>query len=153
MQKILFMTVAALVLTGCQTTTHNPYRWQYAGDKQTVCLEMNEGTEVSLMIPLRQALADKGIKVVSDDAPGVCAKRLLFSAEMGGWSGADVKKAQLVLTEVSEEGAMAPVTGYRVTMENTAESGALDAPASDSASVIRTLVDRMLPDPKPWNPD
>ena len=48
---------------------------------------------------------------------------------------------------------MAPVTGYRVTVENTVSGGMLDTPAGDATTMIRTLVDRMFPDPKPWNPD
>lgn len=153
MHKFLLTAAAALVLAGCQSTPSDPYRWHYAAARETVCLETEEATDVALTLPLRQALQDKGVTVV-EPAEGVhCTKKLLFSAKMGGWSGAEIRRAQLVLTDMPADGGMAPVTGYRVTMENTVTSGDLGSPAADSTTVIRTLVDRMFPDPVPWNPD
>ncbi len=153
MHKFLYGAAAALMLAGCQSTTTNPYSWHYAAGEETVCLETEDATDVSLTLPLRQALQDKGVTVVEPGAGVNCTKKLLFSARMGGWSGSEIKKAQLVLTDMRVDGGMAPVTGYRVTMENTVTSGDLGSPAADSTTVIRTLVDRMFPDPVPWNPD
>ena len=138
MKKILVTAAAALMLSGCQSVPHNPYSWQYAAGRETVCLETDAGTDVAFTIPLRQALADKGVTVVESASAG-CTKRLAFSAQTGGWSGAEIRKAQLVLTDI-------PV-------ENTVSGGMLDTPAGDATTMIRTLVDRMFPDPKPWNPD
>lgn len=152
MKKILVTAAAALMLSGCQSVPHNPYSWQYAAGRETVCLETDACTDVAFTIPLRQALADKGVTVVESASAG-CTKRLAFSAQTGGWSGAEIRKAQLVLTDIPADGAMAPVTGYRVTVENTVSGGMLDTPAGDATTMIRTLVDRMFPDPKPWNPD
>lgn len=152
MKKILVTAAAALMLSGCQSVPHNPYSWQYAAGRETVCLETDAGTDVAFTIPLRQALADKGVTVVESASAG-CTKRLAFSAQTGGWGGAEIRKAQLVLTDIPADGAMAPVTGYRVTVENTVSGGMLDTPAGDATTMIRTLVDRMFPDPKPWNPD
>ena len=93
MKKILVTAAAAMMLSGCQSVPHNPYSWQYAAGRETVCLETDAGTDVAFTIPLRQALADKGVTVVESASAG-CTKRLAFSAQTGGWSGAEIRKAQ-----------------------------------------------------------
>lgn len=143
MRIFFLVAAAALFLTGCETVSTNPYRWQYAQGHETVCLITSETNAVFIPV-LRQALEDKGLIVME---PGVasCAKRLTFSSQFGGWSGIDLQKAQLVLEDAA--------TQTHLIVESTSPAAPLETPVQDGEALIRRLVDRLFPEPSPWNPD
>ncbi len=129
---------SVLLLAGCQTAD-NPYAYSYstrAGNE--LCLVRNPANSESAVLQLKSALRENGFTVREVRAAAFCDSCLRFRA--AGSSQMLIEQAELTL---EEDGAVK----HRVQWERT-ESSRLEI--QDSTQMIRDLVDRMFPEPTPW---
>ena len=151
--RITLVTVlaAAALLTGCQTpskTTPAGYRFGQL-DGHSICLVTEPAHAQLLSLQVRAALEDKGfvVKDVTPEEARTCSPCVRFIAKLGDWTGPRIKSATLQYTSV------AGGTRTTVSAESMGMQAAFGAPMEDESVLIRTLVDRIFPNPIPWNED
>jgi hypothetical protein len=132
------LVFSALLLAGCQTFD-NPYAYSYSNrsDKE-LCLVRNPANSEAAVLQLKEALREKGFAVREVRAAAFCDSCIRFRS--AGSSQMQIERAELTLEEAGS-------VKHRVHWEKP-DGSQLDV--QDSEQMIRDLVDRMFPEPTPW---
>lgn len=151
--RITLVTVlaAAALLSGCQTPSQKaPQGYRFGQtDGHSICLVTEPAHAQFLSLQVRAALEDKGfeVKEVSSEEARTCSPCVRFIAKLGDWTGPRIESATLQYTHV------AGGTRTTVSAESPGTRAAFGAPIDDTSVLVRTLVDRLFPNPIPWNGD
>lgn len=149
--RIPLVTVLAAVvlLSGCQTPSQrDPYAYRFGQvDGHSICLVTEPADAQSLSLQVRAALEEKGfvVKEVTAEEARKCSPCVRFIAKLGDWTGPRIESATMQYTRV------AGGTRTTVSAESTSTKAAFGAPIDDESVLIRTLVDRIFPNPIPWH--
>lgn len=129
---------SSILLAGCQTAD-NPYAFSYSAlaDRE-LCLVRNPANSEAAVLVLKEALKEKGFSVREVRAAAFCDSCIRFRLE--GSSQMQIERSELTL---EENGSVK----HRVHWE---KPDASQLEIQDSAQMIRDLVDRLFPDPSPW---
>lgn len=127
------------LLAGCQTAD-NPYAYSYsARSGGELCLVRNPANSETAVLQLKAALREKGLSMREVRAAAFCEGACLrFATE--GPTQMQIDRAVLSL----EEGG---AVKHRVHWEKQESTGLV---IQDSTQAIQELVDRMFPEPTPW---
>lgn len=138
--SILGFGAALMLLTGCASDGTDYYLKDSFGFKE-VCLVDNRNVPPSFFMSLRQALTDKGLKVITVNKPeSDCQATVLYEAT---YNLAYLKDARLILLSEGHQTDM-------VTLRKVIEPAALADHLSDADPQIRDMVNRLLPRGTPW---
>lgn len=143
-----------MVLSGCTGIPEvNPYQYRYSGEEtERMCLYVDRGTSPAISLEVRQSLQAKGFVVrnVTANEALDCERCVFFRTHATGWKGSQIKEAHMEFVH--------EVDGQKVT--ESVKVNALDpvglstGPASEDdeegSYLIRSLVERLFPDPVPW---
>ena len=147
---VISLGVVSALISGCQTMDgRSPYQYRFddPADK-SICLFVRDDKLESLGLEVRRALEDKGFRVrdVGVRQLSDCTQCVRFSAKMGGWAGAQLERAHMEYTRRSEG------IRHKVSATETCRHvKSLGVPVEDHLPMIRSLVDRLFPDPVPWD--
>ena len=140
-----------VTLIGCSDLTYvmNPYRYQFNPDRSpSVCLIVRDNTSVAMTYEVKKALEDKGLKVreVNKADGPECSVCVRFGCVFGGWANTTLTEATLELTR-TESGKKQTI---RVSSASVVPDGLATVNSQEATEKIRTLVDRLFPQPIPW---
>lgn len=150
MQKItswLWALPCAMLLAGCAgpiTGSHATYQFSDPDDGAVCLMAPNRGEEM-FALQVRRALQKKGLKVrdVESQEASSCERCVRFEAMYSG----DNRSIRMIRLELDRAGQMP----FRTEMEvPTSTDRGLFSQSDDYSSEIRTLVNRIFPDPVRW---
>lgn len=148
----LLSILAAFTLAGCQSVPpDNPFQYRFSTPgSEKVCLYVSEGTTPMVAANVRTALEEKGMVVTEVDSVEVrdCDRCVRFTSSMGGWSGASLVKAWM---EFARREGDRVITQGIVTMSTAPVTTAVSVSTEDQMISIRSMVDRLFPEPVLWN--
>lgn len=138
-------------LVGCSGLPYamNPYRYQFNSDRpSTLCLVPRNDSSVAMTYEVKKALEEKGFKVreVNEASAADCAACVRFDCAFGGWSNASLTRASLELTQTERDKTQI----VRVSSSADVPAGLANVNTLEAIDTIRTLVDRLFPQPIPW---
>ncbi len=138
-------------LVGCSGLPYamNPYRYQFDSDRSpTLCLIARNDSSVAMTYEVKKALEEKGFKVreVNEMSATDCVDCVRFDCAFGGWSNASLTRASLELTQTESDKTQI----VRVSSSADVPAGLANVNTLEAIDTIRTLVDRLFPQPIPW---
>ncbi len=146
--KLLLAAAVLVALTGCQSVGgHSPYEYRYAdAEGRELCLIVDAHPLDGVTLTLIRLLEERGfvVREVSCNEDD-CRQYLKFSYELGGWSGQRISSAKM------ENFRRVHGVKYTAETQDGAPEATFGSPAQDDALMLRMMLDRIFPQPVPWN--